>query len=125
MLTHVAEDAALLLPEFAGAAKLGDGTLAEDEDLVKVSNGAQTMGDDKQGAVVKLLSDAALDQGVGRHVDSRRSLVQDHDLGAADNGAGDAEELALALGQVATGLGDAAVEVAEDVGVVGRDGGIR
>ncbi|GKT64743.1 LOW QUALITY PROTEIN: hypothetical protein ColTof3_12082 [Colletotrichum tofieldiae] len=62
-----------------------------------------------------------------RHVDGRRRLVENHDLGPRDDGAREAEQLALALREVAAALGDGGVEVAEDVGVLLRrvEGGRR
>lgn len=117
-LAHVAEHA-LLLPELPGGAKLGDAALGEDEDAVKVGDGAQAVGNHEQGAVGELLTDAALDEGVGGHVDGRGGLVQHHDLGPGHDGAREAEELALALREVAAGLGDGAGQVPEHVDVLG------
>ena len=82
------------------------------------------MGDDEQGAVAELLADGALDEDVGGHVDGRGRFVEHHDLGPRDDGAGETEELSLALGEVEAAFGDLGVEGLEDVGVcVGGGGG--
>ncbi|GKT41748.1 uncharacterized protein ColSpa_01929 [Colletotrichum spaethianum] len=120
LLAHAPEDAAVLLPQLLGAAVLGDGAVAEDQDAVKVGNCAQAVGDDDERRVVELLADGPLNQRVGRHVDGRRRLVEDHDLGPRDDGAREAEQLALALREVPAALGDGGVEAAEDVGVLLR-----
>ena len=62
--------------------------------------------------------DAALDQRVGLHVDGAGRLVEDQDLGARDDGARQAEQLALALREVEAALADLAVQALEQVGVV-------
>ena len=77
------------------------------------------MRDDEEGAVGELLADAALDAGVGGPVDGRGRLVEDQDLGPGDEGAREAEELALALGEVEAAFADARAERGEDVGVHG------
>ncbi len=79
----------------------------------------------QQSAVAKFFADAALDQRVRVHVDGRRGLVEDHDLGPRDDGPRQAEELPLALREVEAAFGDAGVEGVEDVrvGVCGGGGG--
>ena len=79
------------------------------------------MRDDKEGAVAKLLADTALDEHVGGHVDGRGGFVEDHDLGARDDGAREAEELALALRQVEAAFANFGGERLENVGI-GIDG---
>ena len=82
------------------------------------------MRDDQQRAIAKLLSDGPLDEDIGRHIDSRRRFVQDHDFGSRDDGTGEAEELTLALGEVEAAFGYLGAEGLEDVGVcVGGCGG--
>ena len=81
------------------------------------------MRDDQQRAVAKLLSDGPLDEDIGRHIHRRRRLVQDHDFGSRDDGTGEAEELALALGEVEAAFGDLGAEGLEDVGICVGGGG--
>lgn len=68
------------------------------------------MGDDEEGAVGELLADAVLDEGVGRHVDGGRRFVENHDFGPGDDGAREAEKLALALGEIEPAFADARAE---------------
>ncbi|RAL62080.1 hypothetical protein DID88_002566 [Monilinia fructigena] len=60
------------------------------------------MRDNDQGAIRKLLSDGTLNQGISFHVDGRRRFIEDHDFRMGDDGTGETEELALALGEVET-----------------------
>ncbi len=64
------------------------------------------MRDDEQGAVLEAVADAALDEGVGGEVDARGCFVHDDDFLAGQEGAGEAEELALAEGEVVAAKGD-------------------
>lgn len=126
LLAHSPEHAlpTIPVPELPGRAVLGDPAVAQHQDPVEVGDGAQPVGDDEERGVGELLADAPLDQGVGGHVHGRGGLVEDHDPRAGDDGARQAEELALALGEVQAAFGDGAREVAEDVGVgIGGGGG--
>ena len=81
-------------PQLAGRAELGGTAVVEDEDAVEVGNGAQAVGDDKEGCGVPIAGgaggagagefgpDALLDQRVRGHVDGASRLVEDHDAGA-------------------------------------------
>lgn len=90
-----------------------------DQDAVEVHDRAQPVRNDQQrrGVAAELGADGALNQRVRGHVDGRGGLVQDHDLGAGDDGAGEAEELPLALGEVEAAFGDGGGEGGEDVAV--------
>lgn len=73
------------------------------------------MRDNDQGAIRKLLSDGTLDQGIGFHVDGRGGFIEDHDFGMRDDGAGETEELALALGKVEAAFCDRGGEGGKEV----------
>lgn len=75
------------------------------------------MRDDEQRGVGELLADAALDEGVGEHVDGGGGLVEEQEARAREDGAREAEELFLSLREVAAGGRDGGAEIEEDVGV--------
>lgn len=112
---HTPEHAVGAGIQVGGGAELDDLALAQDEDLVKVGDGAEAVRDDEQRAVVELLADRPLDQRVGRHVDRAGRLVQHHDFRPRDDRACEAEELPLALGQVEPAFGDGGGEGRERV----------
>lgn len=128
LLTHAPEDplffCLILSPQFLGAAKLGDFAVTQHEDAIEIGNGAQPVRNDKERGVGELLANGPLDERVGAHVHGRGGLVEDHDARAGDDGAGQAEELALALGEVQTALRDGRGEVVENVGVLGDGRGV-
>lgn len=96
-LAHGPEDASLV-PQLPWRAVLDHPPTIEDDDLVKVSNGAKAVGNDNQSARREAVADAALYESVSRGVDGRRGLVEDNDSALRYDGAGDTEELPLALG---------------------------
>ena len=116
LLTHAAEDASLLRDQIVWIAELDHRALVQDENLVVVDDGLQTMRDG-DGCVLDL-ADRLLDLGVGGVVDGCRSFVHEEDFGVLEHGAGEAEELALALGEVRAGFSNMGVEVAENVFVL-------
>jgi hypothetical protein len=62
------------------------------------------VGDDEVGAPGRQGLEAALDQALALGVDVGGGLVEDEDLGVADEGAGKGDELALAGGEVGASL---------------------
>ena len=83
------------------------------------------MRDGKQGRVPEFVADGPPDERIGRHVDGAGGLVEHHDLGARNDGTREAEQLALALGEVLATLRDGRVEVREDTDILGRRGAGR
>ena len=61
-----------------------------------VHDGVEPVGDGQDGAVLKLGADGGLDQVVRLHVYSSRGLIQDQDLGLAEESASQADQLPLA-----------------------------
>ncbi len=74
------------------------------------------MRDGEHGAVGELCADGCLDEVVRFQVDGGRGLVQDEDLGLAEQRPGQAHELALSDGEVLAALGDLVVEAVGEVG---------
>ena len=68
------------------------------------------------------LANRLLDLRIGRIVDTRRGLVHEQNARVLEEGAREAEELALALGEVGAGFGDRGREVPEEVFVFGLGG---
>ena len=98
-VAHASKDAALV-PEREGGVHLGDVAGVHDADAVVADDGAQAVGDAEEGPPPEARGHCVLDLVVGLHVDGRGGLVADDDLGAADEGAGEGHELALAEGEV-------------------------
>lgn len=105
--------------QVARRAELDRAPGVHDEDAVEVDDRAEPVRDHQQGRRVapELGPDGALDQCVGCHVDGGGGFVQDHDLRSGDDGAREAEELALPLRQVQAAFRDGGLEGLEDVGV--------
>ncbi len=99
---------------------LDDIALVQDENLVVVDDGLQAVRDGDDGACQ--LADRLLDLAVGSVVDGGGGLVHDEHGRVLEHGAREAEELALALGQIVAGLGHGGGQVEEDVLVGGRRG---
>ena len=91
---------AVLGEEGGVVALFDDLALIQDVDAVGSADGAQAVGDDDGGASCSSRSQALLDQGFGDGVDIGGGLVQDEDARVGQDGAGDADELALADGEV-------------------------
>ena len=98
----------MVFEERVGVASRDDLALVEDEDGVEGDDGAEAVGDAEDGAVE--VADDVLDAGVRVRVDGGRRLVGDEEGGALEEGAGEAEELGLARGDVGPALADLAVE---------------
>ena len=119
LLAHTTEHTppTVPLPQLPRRAVLGHAAVAQDEDPVKVGDGRKPVRDDYERSVRELLANGPLNQGVGGHVHRACGLVKNHHFGAGDDGACQAEQLALALRKVQAALGDGRGEVVEDVGV--------
>ena len=74
----------------------GDNPVFEDNDLVRLAYGAQAMGDHDDRSAFHQLSQGVNHQVLRFGVECSRRLVQDHDWAIANDGARDANTLALA-----------------------------
>ena len=75
--------------------ELRDPTVVNDQDLVGISQGGQTVGDGEGGSVVGHLVDGVLDELFGLGVQGCCGFVQNEDGGVVDEGAGDGDTLAF------------------------------
>lgn len=87
---------AVLAHQLRVRALLDDPALVEDVDDVGALDGAEAVGDGNGGAALGRLVQGGLDDVLGLGVEGRRGLVQEQDLGVADQGAGDGDALLLA-----------------------------
>lgn len=69
-------------------ALLDDVTVVEDDDLVGITDGTQTVGDDEGGAPLHEGVHATLHHLLGTGVDTGGRLVENEDGGIADGGTG-------------------------------------
>ena len=68
-----------------------------------------TLGDDDLGGLGDVLAEALADQGIGAGIHRAGGVVQDEDLGLLQQGAGNAQALLLAAGDVGAALFDLGV----------------
>ena len=94
----------LFLKELVVVALLQNLALGEHDDVIRVLDGGQAVGYDEHGADVHHLFKGILNQKLRFRIDVGGGLVEDHDLGLMNDGAGEGEELALAGGEVVTPL---------------------
>lgn len=87
---------AVLAHQLRVRALLDDAALVEDVDDVGALDSAEAVGDGNGGAALGRLVQGGLDDVLGLGVEGRRGLVQEQDLGVADQGAGDGDALLLA-----------------------------
>ena len=83
------------------AAALDDAALLQHHDAVCIADGGQAVRNDKAGAAVHQAVHAALHQRFGAGIDGGGGLVQDQHRGIGHGGAGDGQQLALPLREVA------------------------
>lgn len=88
--------------EFLWWAELGDGSLAEDDDEVRVEDRFDAVRDDDDGSAFDgvIAAEHLLDARVGRVVNVRGGLVDGDDATPERGGPGEAEQLAFADGEV-------------------------
>lgn len=84
-------------------------SVVEHQDEIGMTNAVQAMGDDQHGAVFHQFAQGALDCPFGVGIDTGGGLVEQHDGGILEQGAGDGQALAFAAGQVAAVLVEAGV----------------
>ena len=95
LLLVVLEGIQVVVPAVEGqqllvVALFDDLTVGQQDDVVGMLDGGQTVGNDQHGADVLHLFQRILDQQFGLGVDVGGGLVQDHDGGLVDNSAGKA-----------------------------------
>ena len=92
--------------EVRAAAALDDSSVLEDDDLVDVVNGGETMGDDERSAAVHQFFDRLHDRRFGRWVERRGRLVEEQDGRVLEKRARHSDPLPLADAQVPATLAD-------------------
>ena len=86
-------------------ALLDETAVINDEDLVSLADRAEAVGDDEGGAPGHQAQQRILNMDFGARVDAARRFVEDEDARIGQHGAGDGQELALALAEVVPLLG--------------------
>src|SRR5689334_9813965 len=87
-------------------ALLNDLAVVDDHYLVRIADGAEAVGDDEAGAALAQAEQGLLDADLGAGVNAAGGLVQDQDSRVGQDGAGDGQELALSLAEIAGPLGE-------------------
>lgn len=104
-----------------------NGSGVEDEDFVGVADGTEAVGDDEAGAPGHEAVEGGLDVGLGAGIDVAGGFIQNHQAGVGHHHAGDGEQLALALAEVAAPFGEQGVvavgQAQDEVVGVGALGG--
>src|SRR5262245_48858021 len=83
--------------------------MAHDQDLIRLANSAQSVGDDKTGAVQHEAFERFLDQLFRRRIHAGGGLVEDQDRGILQKGPGDAHSLLFSNAEFHTTLANARV----------------
>jgi hypothetical protein len=102
--------------ELGVAADLDDPALVHDRDPVSPLGRAQPVRDHDRRAPLQQQVERALHRDLGREVEVRGRLVEHHDPGLGQQGAGEREELAFTCGEVAAPLGEDGVEAVRQTG---------
>ncbi len=106
-LTHVELVVEALLGEQGVVVALFNETaVVDDEHLVSLADGAQAVGDDEGGAPGHEAQERFLNVEFGARIDAARGFVQDQDARVGEEGAGDGQQLALALAEIVSLFGD-------------------
>ena len=93
-----------LLQQLLVVALLHDLAVGQENDVVRVLDGAETVCNDQHGADVLHLLQRILDQQLRFRVDVGGGLVQDHHRGLVDDGPGKAQKLPLTGGEIVAPL---------------------
>ena len=101
---------ALLLQQLLVGTLLDDLAVGQQNDVVRMLDGTQPVGNDQHGADVLHLLQRILNQKLGFCVDIGGGLVQDHDAGLVDDGTGEAQQLTLTGGEIVAPLPDGLVQ---------------
>jgi hypothetical protein len=91
-----AEPGVVPVAQLLVGARFHQPALVEDVDVVDVADGGQAVRDDDDGGLALEGVDAALDEALGFGVEGAGGLVQDEQVGLAEELAGDEQALALA-----------------------------
>ncbi len=89
------------IQQFLVGALLDDLAVIDHQDVVGIPDGAQAVGDDEAGASGHQAQQGLLDAGLGARVHAAGGFVEDQDCRVGQDGAGDGEQLALSLTEVA------------------------
>ena len=103
LLIDFAVNAAVLQQLFMGAHS-GDAAVIHDKDEVGICDGADALGNDDLGDTGEIAAQGFADPGIGGGVHGRGGIVENQNLGFAENGAGDAKTLLLSAGDIAAAL---------------------
>ena len=101
--------------ELPGSPLLLDPSSLHDYESITVQHGLQSVGYGDDCALAELLPQCSLHHCVRLLVHRRRGLVQNQHFGGAEQGPGEADELALAQGEVAPMLMHLMVQVLYEV----------
>ena len=85
-------------------ALLDDLAIVDDDDLVRIADRGQAMGNDETGAAFHQAQQRFLDARFGARVHAGGGFVEDEDARVGQDGAGDGQQLALSLAEVAGAL---------------------
>ena len=98
------------LQQFVVGAEADDPAVLEHDDLVGVDDGCDPLRHDDHGGIGRHVGEGVPQAGVGGDVEGRERVVEQVDLGPADERPGDGEALALAARDVRSALGDRRIE---------------
>ena len=87
-------------------ALLGDVAVFQNQNLVRVLDGGQAVGDDEAGFALHEPAHGCLHLALGAGVHVAGGLVQNQHLRVIEHGPGDGQQLLLALADIAAVLGD-------------------
>ena len=90
-------------------AAFDDGATVHDDDFVGVADGGEAVGDDDAGAALHELVEGLLDDVFALGVEGTGGFVEDEDGRVFEDGAGDAETLALSATEVESTVADGGV----------------
>ena len=85
-------------------ATLDNLTAIQHQQVICVTDGAQTMGNDEAGTPFEQIFQALLDQSLGAGIDTGCGLVEDQDARVCQGGAGNRQQLALSQAETAAAL---------------------
>ena len=91
-------------------ADAGHPALMEYNDLVRMADGADALGDNQHGRPLCLLGKRFAQSGVCLKVQSRKTVVKNIELGFLYKGSGDGQALLLSAGKVGDSLGHIGVQ---------------
>lgn len=95
---------AMLVEQLLMSAALHDLAVTNDDDLVRVADGAKAMGDYERRSPLHQPQQRLLDAGLRAGVHAAGCLIQDQNGGVSQDGAGNRQQLALTLAEIAGAL---------------------